>query len=50
MGQEWWGVIGVTLSYIASFLGLLLAWRTYKRRQREKTEQPVQNGPEGGQA
>ena len=39
MGEEWWGVLGVTISYIASFMGLMLAWVTYKKRQKQNSEQ-----------
>ena len=29
-------VVGMTIAYAASFLGLLLAWRSYRKHQKEK--------------
>ncbi len=29
-------VIGMTIAYVASFLGLLLAWRSYRKHRKEK--------------
>jgi hypothetical protein len=29
-------VIGMTIAYAASFLGLLLAWRSYRRHTRKE--------------
>ena len=32
-------VIGMTIAYLASFIGLVLAWRAYRRNRRNmKTE------------
>jgi hypothetical protein len=36
MGNELKMVIGMSLAYICSFAGLLLAYFSYKRHQREK--------------
>lgn len=29
-------VVGMTIAYLASFVGLLLAWRSYRKHQKEK--------------
>lgn len=34
-------LIGMSLAYIASFLGLIFAWWNYKKREREKEEKDV---------
>ncbi len=31
-------VIGMTLAYVLSFLGLILAWFSYKKHKKEKEE------------
>ena len=36
--QEFWGVIGVSISYVVSFLGLALAWWTHRKRERAKAQ------------
>jgi len=29
-------VVGMSIAYLASFLGMVLAWYSYRRHQREK--------------
>lgn len=31
-------VIGMTIAYVASFLGLILAWRSYRKHQKKESE------------
>ena len=31
-------LVGMSIAYVASFLGLVLAWVSYKRRHKNKTE------------
>lgn len=31
-------VIGMSLAYVASFVGLILAWRSYNKRSKKGTE------------
>ncbi len=38
MNQGFYTVIGMTIAYAASFLGLILAWRSYIKHQREEEE------------
>jgi len=30
-------VIGMTIAYVASFLGLILAWRSYRKHEQEQS-------------
>jgi ABC-type spermidine/putrescine transport system permease subunit II len=38
-------LIGMSIAYVASFLGLILAYVSYRRRQREKAG-PGKEGPD----
>lgn len=40
MNQGLATVIGMTIAYAASFLGLLLAWRSYRKHHRNEEETP----------
>ena len=40
MNQGLATVIGMSIAYAASFLGLLLAWRSYRKHHRNEEEQP----------
>ena len=33
-------VIGMTIAYVASFLGLILAWRSYRKHHQKNEENP----------
>lgn len=45
MNQGLWVVIGMSIAYLASFMGMIFAWIHYKRHQaqkeKSKKEQPV---------
>lgn len=34
--QEFWGLLGMSIAYFFSFLGLILAYVYYKKRKKEK--------------
>lgn len=38
-------VIGMSIAYVASFLGMFLAWQAYRKRRGA----PAEKGPEKGQ-
>ncbi len=40
MNQGLATVIGMSIAYAASVLGLLLAWRSYRKHHRKEEEQP----------
>ena len=40
MSQGFYTVIGMTIAYVASFLGLILAWRSYKKHHSQEEEKP----------
>lgn len=44
MNQGLMVVIGMSIAYVASFLGLLLAYHSYRKRQKT----PPSNAPEKG--
>ncbi len=39
MDQGWSVVIGMTIGYVASFLGMLFAYQAYRRRKKGSGEQ-----------
>jgi hypothetical protein len=39
MDQGFATVIGMSIAYFASFLGLLLAWRSYRKHHSKEEEQ-----------
>lgn len=39
MNQGLATVIGMTIAYAASFLGLILAWRSYKKHHQSQEEE-----------
>ena len=34
--QEFWGLLGMSIAYVISFLGLILAYVSYKKHHKEK--------------
>ncbi|GEM_PF-223503 len=36
MNQGLWVVIGMSIAYLASFMGMIFAWIHYRRRQAQK--------------
>ena len=36
MSEGFWIVIGMSIAYVASFMGLIFAWIHYKRRRSDK--------------
>ena len=40
MNQGLATVIGMTIAYAASFLGLILAWRSYRKHHSQEEEKP----------
>lgn len=36
-------LIGMSIAYVASFLGLVLAWVSYRRRNKERTAETKRN-------
>ena len=39
MNQGFYTVIGMTIAYAASFLGLILAWRSYKKHHNQQEDE-----------
>ena len=40
MSEGFWIVVGMSIAYLASFLGLIFAWIHYKKRKSGKMSQP----------
>ena len=40
MSEGFWVVIGMSIAYLASFMGLIFAWIHYKKRKSGKTHPP----------
>jgi len=34
--QEFWGLLGMTIAYVISFLGLILAYVSYKKHKKDE--------------
>ena len=48
MSEGLWVVIGMTIAYLVSFLGLIFAWIHYKKRRAGKVAPPNESSHERG--
>jgi positive regulator of sigma E activity len=40
--QEFWGLLGMSIAYFFSFLGLILAYISYRKHRKVKNSQKTQ--------
>ena len=44
MSEGFWVVIGMSIAYVASFMGMLFAWYSYRKRHPKKGTRQVEDG------